>query len=102
MSKLYFILEDGQPMNGEFYDRAGAVSAVAWADPDAKVICFEPASMKVADVTGSIASEAYNERKGEYDDFGSMPEILQNAAGDNGEDFYACQAEAMAGHRAYA
>jgi len=84
MSKLYFILENGQPMDGEFYDRDEVVGAVLNADTGARVLCIDTETLTTTDETISVGHDAYHLHAGEYDEFRHMPEILQSV-GDHDE-----------------
>lgn len=49
MTKTYAILENGQPLDGEFYDLAGLMKAIPVADYDAVIVEFD-----LAEIIGSM------------------------------------------------
>lgn len=50
MALTYMIIEDGQPMDGEAYDKLKLFAALPYADFDAEVVAFDFAELR-ADLT---------------------------------------------------
>jgi hypothetical protein len=60
MSKHFFILQGGQPLDGEFYDiEAELHNALYWAEEDAEIFQFDAATQTAINVTEQQATKAY-------------------------------------------
>ncbi len=60
MSRFYFILDDGQPQDGEFYTRKEDLyRALQYADPKVKVFEMFLDENSVKDVTEDMVREGY-------------------------------------------
>ena len=58
--KKYFILDDGQPQDGEFYtDKEKLFRAVEYAEPSAKIYEMSFGERRLTDVTEDIVDEGY-------------------------------------------